>query len=57
MLGANPPDSDAEIKKKYKQIIRQYHPDRVAHLGQELKGLAAQKTTEINAAYELIRRE
>jgi len=24
----------------------EYHPDRVAHLGQELKDLAAKKTTE-----------
>jgi DnaJ like chaperone protein len=34
----------------------EYHPDRVAHLGQELKDLAAKKTTEINAAFAAIRR-
>lgn len=45
-----------EIKKKYKQLVLEYHPDRVAHLGQELKELAAKKTTEINAAFAAIRR-
>lgn len=56
VLGANEMDSDEDIKKKYKQMVMQYHPDRVAHLGQELKELAAKKTTEINCAFEEIRR-
>jgi hypothetical protein len=34
----------------------QYHPDRVAHLGPELRALAARKMVEINAAHqELVR--
>jgi hypothetical protein len=56
VLGASEMDSDEEIKKKYKQMVLQYHPDRVAHLGPELKELAARKTTEINCAFEAIRR-
>jgi hypothetical protein len=56
VLGANEMDSEEEIKKKYKQMVLQYHPDRVAHLGPELKDLAAKKTTEINTAYGAIRR-
>jgi DnaJ-domain-containing protein 1 len=56
VLGANEMDSDEEIKKKYKQMVMQYHPDRVAHLGPELKDLAARKTTEINCAFDAIRR-
>lgn len=56
LLGATETDSDEIIAKKYKQLVLEYHPDRVAHLGQELKDLAAKKTTEINAAFAAIRR-
>jgi hypothetical protein len=56
VLGVNETDSDEAIKRRYKQLIMEYHPDRVAHLGQELQDLAAKKTTEINAAYAAIRR-
>jgi DnaJ-domain-containing protein 1 len=56
VLGANKPDSAEDIKRKYKQMIMQYHPDRVAQLGQKLKDLAAKETTEINCAFEVIRR-
>lgn len=43
-----------EIKSAYKKKIMEYHPDRVANLGTDLKNLAKQKTIEINLAYELI---
>jgi hypothetical protein len=56
VLEAEPGDSDEEIKKKYKQMLLQYHPDRVDHLGPELKELAARKTTEINMAFAAIRK-
>jgi DnaJ like chaperone protein len=29
----------------------QYHPDKVAHLGEEFKAVAEEKMKEINAAY------
>lgn len=40
-----------EIKNRYRERIREYHPDKVAHLGVELKELAERKSKEINAAY------
>jgi hypothetical protein len=55
-LGASSSDSDEEIKQKYKRAVMEYHPDRVAHLGRELRDLAAKKTTAINAAYAAIRK-
>jgi hypothetical protein len=57
VLGVAESDSDETIRKRYKQLVMEYHPDRVAHLGQELKDLAGRKTTEINAAYAVIRRD
>ena len=55
VLGADKSDSEDDIKRKHKQIVMQYHPDRVAHLGLKLRELAAKKTTEINAAFAAIR--
>jgi len=57
ILSASPSDSDEEIKQKYKRSVMEYHPDRVAHLGRELRELAAKKTTAINAAYAAIRKD
>ena len=56
ILSASPQDSDDEIKRKYKKLIADYHPDRVANLGIELRDLAERKTKAINHAYGAIRR-
>ncbi len=56
ILRASPEDSDDEIKRKYKKLIADYHPDRVANLGIELRDLAERKTKAINNAYAEIRR-
>ena len=41
-----------EISVSYKRLIRQYHPDKVASLGQDLQDLANYKAKQINAAYD-----
>jgi DnaJ domain len=41
-----------EIKAAYLNLIKQYHPDRVSHLGQEFQQLAEEKAQLINRAYE-----
>ena len=41
-----------EVRQAYKILMSQYHPDKVASLGDELKALAERKSKEINAAYE-----
>ena len=40
-----------EIKLAYQRAIRQYHPDKVETLGEEVKALCAQKSVLINFAY------
>jgi len=35
---------------QYRARIAEYHPDKLAHLGQELRELAARKALEINLA-------
>lgn len=39
------------IASAYKRKISQYHPDKVANLGSELKELAELKSKQINSAY------
>jgi len=46
--------SAADIKAAYRRLIQQYHPDKVAHLGKELRNLAERKAKEINEAYEAL---
>lgn len=40
-----------QISDAYKSKIHQYHPDKVAHMGIELRELALLRTQQINAAY------
>ena len=39
------------IKKSYRRLAMQYHPDKVGHLGEEFKKVAEEKMKEINVAY------
>ena len=42
-----------EISSAYKRKISQYHPDKVAQMGPEIRAVADAKSQQINAAYEL----
>ena len=46
-----------EIKSAYRKKAQRYHPDRVAHLGDEFQQLAKQKFQEIQEAYEILARD
>lgn len=48
--------SREQIDARYKELALQYHPDRVAHLGEELRKVAHEKMIEIQRAYETISR-
>ena len=56
VLGIVKGASDKEIKKKWHQLINEYHPDKVlAKGGSEAEVIAStQKMAEINAAYEAL---
>lgn len=55
ILGVNAIATQDEIRSAYKSRIMEYHPDRVATLGEEIKQLAALKTVEINEAYAFLK--
>lgn len=40
-----------EIKRAYRKLSKEYHPDKVAHLGEEFRQVAEEKMKEINVAY------
>ena len=45
-----------QIKTAYKDRIKEYHPDRVSGLGEEIQKVARQKTQQINEAYSIIKK-
>lgn len=51
ILKVSPSATAEEIQTAYKQMIKQYHPDKVATLGKEIRDLAESKSKEINGAY------
>ena len=56
ILGVSEGDDMKTIKKAYKKLIRQYHPDIIASQGKSEAYMkeATAKTQEINQAYEMI---
>lgn len=56
LLGVGPKDSDATIKRAYRRLLSQHHPDKLVSKGlpEEMMKMAAQKTYEIRRAYEMI---
>jgi DnaJ-domain-containing protein 1 len=41
-----------EIREAYRRLMSQYHPDKVASLGRELRELAESKSKDISVAYQ-----
>ncbi|MBQ7238971.1 MAG: TerB family tellurite resistance protein [Bacteroidales bacterium] len=54
VLGVSPDASDEEVKKAYRRLALQYHPDKVASLGDDVKAAAEKKFKELGAAKDRI---
>jgi DnaJ like chaperone protein len=59
ILGASRTDSIEEIKKKYRKLVSEYHPDKIASKGlpEEFIKFANDKFREIQEAYDAIKKE
>ncbi|PKM07057.1 MAG: hypothetical protein CVV14_09950 [Gammaproteobacteria bacterium HGW-Gammaproteobacteria-4] len=56
VLGIDASANDAEVEQAYRRLMAQYHPDRVAGAGEELRELAGRRASAINAAYDAIQK-
>ncbi len=54
ILGLKPDANEREIKRAYRKLISQHHPDKLGDVPDELKRRAEERAREINTAYEKI---
>ncbi len=58
ILGVDASASDAEVKKAYRRLMNQHHPDKLVSKGlpEEMIRLATEKSQEIRKAYDTVRK-
>lgn len=57
VLGVAPTASPGEIARAFRARMAQYHPDKVATMGPEIRTLAEEKSKAITLAYARLRQE
>ncbi len=57
ILEIEPSATDDEVKSAYRKMAIKFHPDKVAHLGEELQAQATEKFKEVQNAYNDIKKE
>jgi DnaJ like chaperone protein len=57
-LGVNKDSTDAEVKRAYRKLMSQYHPDKLMGQGvpEDMIAMATEQAKEIQLAYDLIKK-
>lgn len=56
MLEITADASDDEVKKAYRKAAMKHHPDKVSHLGEDVRKAAEEKFAKVNEAYNRIKK-
>lgn len=56
ILEVSPDATDDEVKKAYRAAAKKHHPDKVSHLGEDVRKAAEIKFAQVNEAYERIKK-
>ena len=54
LFGLDETATRVRIRQAYRESVSLYHPDKVSHLGAELRHLAEEKTKRFNAALKVL---
>ncbi len=57
VLGLSGKVTREDVKKRWRELTMQYHPDKVSHLGPKLREVAEQEMKAINEAYGFFRQK
>lgn len=55
ILEISPDATDDEVKKAYRKAAMKYHPDKVSHLGEDMRKKAEEQFAKVNEAYDKIK--
>lgn len=57
ILEVDPKATDEEVKRAYRRAAVKHHPDKVAHLGEQIQKDAAEKFKKVQEAWERVKKE
>lgn len=57
VLGVANDASDADIKRAYRKLMSQHHPDKLVDAPEEVRRRSEERSSEINAAWERVREQ
>ena len=57
ILGLDSKSNNSEIKLAYRKMAAKFHPDKVAHLGEEFTKVAEEKFKAVNNAYQQLKKD